>query len=220
MPTHPNSPRLRKGGIVRLTPNNMAVAQIITLQYNPSTITRSLSASGMGGSEEGGAAKSEVLRLSGPPTETYTLKAEIDATDLLEDGHKETLQLGIQPILSALETILYPTSQQLVDNNRMAVRGMMEILPMEAPLTLFIWNPNRIMPVRFTSFSIEEQAFDTNLNPIRADLTLGMQVLHVHDFGFDHRGGTLYMSYQQNKERLAKQFASGQLSDFGINRLP
>lgn len=220
MPTHPNSPRLLKGGIVLLTANNTAIAQIITLQYNPTTITRTLAATGGGGAEEGGNAKSDVLRLSGPPTETYSLKAEIDATDYLEKGHKETMQVGIQPMLSALETILYPSSEQLFENNRMAERGMMEILPIEAPLTLFIWNRNRIVPVRFTSFSIEEQEFDTNLNPIRAEVTLSMQVLHVHDFGFDHRGGSLYMNYQQNKERLAKDFASGKLSDFGINRIP
>lgn len=219
MSTHPNAPRLLKGGIVLLSADNLSVAQIITLQYNPSTITRSLTAAGAGG-EEGGTAKSGALRLSGPPTETYTVKAEIDAADHLETAHSVTAQVGIQPILSALETILYPTSRQLFENNRLAERGMLEILPMEAPLTLFIWNRNRIMPVRFTSFSIEEQEFDTNLNPLRAELSLTMQVLHVDDFGFDHRGSSLYMNYQQNKERLAKMYASGKLSDFGIRRIP
>ena len=73
MSTFPNSPRLIKGGIVLLNPDNGAVQRIITLQYNPDTLTRSLQikASGEGGD------RSEALRLSGPPVETIRLDAEI-----------------------------------------------------------------------------------------------------------------------------------------------
>ena len=56
---------------------------------------------------------------------------------------------------------------------------------MQSPLTLFIWSKNRIMPVRLTDFSITEEAFDPNLNPIRAKVSLGMRVLSVNDVGFD-----------------------------------
>jgi len=91
---------------------------------------------------------------------------------------------------------------------------------METALTLFIWSKSRILPVRLTEFSITEEAFDTNLNPIRAKVSLGMRVLSVDDLGFDHKGGSLYMNYHQNKERFASMFNGGALSVLGIGEIP
>ena len=173
---------------------------------------------GVGG--EGGN-RSEALRLTGPPVETLKLETEIDATDQLEfpkknDENKNAVQNGIHPQLAALETIIYPESSQLLSNNLLAQFGTLEIAPMETSLTLFIWSKNRILPVRLTEFSITEEAFDTNLNPIRAKVSLGMRLLSVDDLGFDHKGGSLYMSYHQNKERLATMFKGGALNSRGI----
>ena len=213
----PGSPRLLKGGIVLLDPQTTAVIRIITLQYNPDTLTRTLQVRSVGGE---GSNHSDALRLTGPPVETYKLEAEIDATDQLETANAVTIQVGIQPILAALETIIYPKSSQLFANNNKARMGTLEIAPMETPLILFIWNKNRIVPVRFTDFSITEEAFDVNLNPIRAKISLGMRVLSVDDLGFDHKGGSLYMNYHQNKERLAGMFNTGNLTSLGINSIP
>ena len=213
----PGSPRLLKGGIVLLDPQTTAVIRIITLQYNPDTLTRTLQVRSVGGE---GSNHSDALRLTGPPVETYKLDAEIDATDQLETANTVTVQVGIQPILAALETIIYPKSSQLFANNNKARMGTLEIAPMETPLILFIWNKNRIVPVRFTDFSITEEAFDVNLNPIRAKISLGMRVLSVDDLGFDHKGGSLYMNYHQNKERLAGMFNTGNLTSLGINSIP
>jgi hypothetical protein len=87
---------------------------------------------------------------------------------------------------------------------------------MESSLTLFIWSKNRIMPVRITDFSVTEEAFDPLLNPIRAKVSLGMRVLSVTDLGFQHKGGSLYMAYQQQKEKLAAMSAGGAFSTLGI----
>jgi hypothetical protein len=46
-----------------------------------------------------------------------------------------------------------------------------------------------------------------------------MRLLSVDDLGFDHKGGSLYMSYHQNKERLASMFKSGALSTLGIGEI-
>lgn len=218
MTTFPGSPRLLKGGIVLLNPETFEIERIISLQYNPDTLTRSLQVQGVGG--EGGD-RSEAMRLTGPPVETLKLDAEIDATDQLEfpDENKNAVKVGIHPQLAALETIVYPSSNQLLSNNSMAQSGTLEIAPMETSLTLFIWSKNRILPVRITEFSITEEAFDTNLNPIRAKISLGMRVLNVDDLGFNHKGGSLYMSYQQNKEHLAGMFTGGTLSKLGIDNI-
>ena len=218
MTTFPKSPRLLKGGIVLIDAETSAVQRIITLQYNPDTLTRTLQVQGAGG--EGGD-RSEALRLKGPPVETLKLDVEIDATDQLEfpDENINAVEAGIHPQLAALETIIYPTSSQLLSNNRLAQSGTLEIAPMETALTLFIWSKNRILPVRLTDFSVTEEAFDTNLNPIRAKVSLGMRLLSVDDLGFNHKGGSLYMSYHQNKERLASMFKGGALSTLGIGEI-
>jgi hypothetical protein len=98
--------------------------------------------------------------------------------------------------------------------------GVLEIAPMEAPLTLFVWSKQRIIPVRITDLSITEEAFDIGLNPLRAKVSLSMKVLSVNDLGFQHKGGSLYMVYQQAKERLAAQSPSAPLSALGIGGIP
>ena len=218
MTTFPNSPRLLKGGIVVIDPDTSAVQRIVTLQYNPDTLSRTLQIQSV---SEGGT-RSEALRLKGPPVETIKLEAEIDATDQLEfpEQNPNATQSGIYPQLAALETLIYPTSGQLQTNNTLAQAGTLEISPMEAPLTLFIWSKNRILPVRLTDFSITEEAFDPSLNPIRAKVSLGMRVLSVDDLGFAHKGGSLFMSYLQTKEQLATKNQGGSLNAFGIGRIP
>ncbi len=219
MTTFPNSPRLLKGGIVLIDPSTSAVLRVIALQYNPDTLTRTLQAQATGG-ESGD--RSQALRLKGPPVETFKLDVEIDATDQLEfpEQNPNAVKLGIAPQLAALETLLYPSSGALQANNSLQSGGTLEITPVEAPLTLFVWSKQRVVPVRVTDFSITEEAFDTNLNPIRAKVSIGLRVLTVDDLGFDHKGGALYMIYQQNKERLAQQGAGGALPTLGLTGLP
>ena len=215
--TFPGSPRLVKGGIVLLNPDSSAVERIIVFQYNPDTLSRTLQVQGVGAANSH---RSEALRLTGPPIETIKLDAEIDATDQLEVADPTAVQSGILPQLAALETIIYPTSSQLQSNNNLAQSGTLEIAPMESALTLFIWSKSRILPVRITELSVTEDAFDINLNPIRAKVSLGMRVLTIDDLDWSHKGSSLYMSYQQNKERLAGLFAGANLSQFGITSIP
>lgn len=219
MTSFPNSPKVLKGGIVLIDPGTSKILRMISLQYNSDSLSRSLQIQGL--AAEGGD-RSDALRLKGPPVETIKLEAEIDATDQLEfpDQNREVVEFGIQPQLAALETIVYPTSGQLLANNALAKAGTLEIAPMETPLALFIWSKTRILPVRLTDFSITEEAFDPNLNPIRAKVSLGMRVLSVNDLGFDHKGGSLFMVYQQQKESLAAKAARVPLSVFGIGGIP
>jgi hypothetical protein len=218
MTSFPNSPRLIKGGIVLIDPDSGAVRRIIVLQYNPETLSRTLQIKAV---SEGGD-RSEALRLTGPPVESIKIDVEIDATDQLEfpDQNPVATQSGVHPQLAALETIVYPPSSQLQSNNTLAQLGTLEIAPIEAPLSLFIWSKNRVLPVRLTDMSITEEAFDPSLNPIRAKVSLGMRVLSVNDLDFSHRGTSLFMAYLQQKERLAAASQPASLNVLGINRIP
>ena len=220
MTTFPGSPHILKGGIVLLDPDTFTVLPngIIVLQYNPDTLSRTLK---IKGADEGGD-RSEALRLTGPPVETLKLDAEIDATDQLEfpEQNPNTLQNGIFPQLTALETIVYPSSTRLQNNFSLSQAGTLEIMPILAPFTLFVWSANRIVPVRLTDFSVTEEAFDPTLNPIRAKVSLGMRVLSIDDLTFNDKGGSLYMVYQQQKESLARLYQGGAFSTLGIRGIP
>lgn len=214
MTSSPRSPRLIKGGIVLLDPVTGAVRRVIALQYNPDTLNRTLEVQAAGGEGD----RLEAMRLKGPPNETIKLDAEIDATDQMElpDQNPIAGELGIFPQLAALETIVYPTSASLQISNALARAGTLEIAAAETALTVFVWSKSRVVPVRITDFSITEEAFDPNLNPIRAKISLGMRVLSVSDLGFDHKGGGLFMAYLQNKEQLAARSAGAAFSTLGI----
>lgn len=216
MTTFPGSPRLVKGGLALLDPTTGSVLKILPLQYNPDTLTRTLQIKGVG-AESGD--HIEALRLKGPPVETIKVEAEIDATDQLEVADGQATQSGLHPVLAALETIVYPTSTHLIANNAEASSGSLEILPAESAVTVFIFGPKRIAPVRITEFSITEEAFDTALNPIRAKVSLGMRVLSVDDVGFDQKAGNLYLTYLQGKETLAASNLPGSFGALGITGL-
>lgn len=213
MTTFPGSPRILKGGIVLIDSASGEVQRIVTLQYNPDSLTRTLQVLGTG-AEAGD--RMEAMRIKGPPTEIFKLEAEMDATDQLEIVDRTTVETGLYSQLAALETIIYPDSGKLQASNALAASGTLEIMPTEAPLTLFIWSKNRIVPVTLTEFNITEEAFDPELNPIRAKVSLVMRVLSVNDT-CNARAGSLYMAYQQQKERLAGRNAAGNLGALGMS---
>jgi len=222
MTTFPNAPKLVKGGIVLLDPESGAILRVITLQYNPDTMNRTLQIQPFTGGTGGDPNRSEALRLKGPPVETFKLDAEIDATDQLADpdAHANAVAFGIAPQLAVLEALVNPSVDDLLGIASQADRGTLEILPPEAPLTLFVWSKNRVAPVRVAEFSIVEEAFDPALNPIRAKVSLGLHVMSTDDLGFTHRGGTIFLNYLRNRETLAGLTGGASLASLGLSSLP
>lgn len=198
MTTFPRSPRVLKGAIVAIDRLN-PIASVIVFQYNPETVTRSIY--GNLGSKTG--ERTEALRIEGAPSETISMKVEIDATDQLEKADPLAVSLGIYPQLSALEMILYPKSVHIIKMTIKAQGGHKEFKPPEAPLTIFVAGPKRAVPVRITSLSITETAFDPNLNPIQAEVDLDLQVLTYDDFPPKHVGYALFLTHQVIKETMA-----------------
>jgi hypothetical protein len=205
---------LLKSGLVLVDYDTGAVQRVIALQYNPETLTRTLQVQGVG--PESGPHVDQ-MRLKGPPIETFKFEAFIDAADQLDAGDPLTTASGIAPQLAALETVIYPTSAQLQQAYAMAQQGTLEIVPMDAPLTLFVWSKDRIVPVKITEFSITEEMFDSQLNPITAKVSIGLRVLTIDDIDFSSVAGSIYLTYQQRKEQLAASAPAGSLSAFGIS---
>jgi hypothetical protein len=193
----PHSPRLLKGGLVAMDPAN-PLASVIVFQYNPETVTRTLTPQTVGGQSAG-----DPLRLSGPPQETIRFDAVIDATDQLEHGQPPATVVGIHPQLAALEMMIYPKTASVIANEVLLQAGMIEVVPPEAPLTVLVWGPPRVVPVRVTSFSVTEEMFDPLLNPIHAKVSLDVRVLNYRDLGLTSPGGALFLAHQVLKEVMA-----------------
>ena len=194
----PRSPLVQKGALIGLDPFN-PLASIIIFQYNPETLTRTVTAQTSG--QDGN--PNEALRFKGPAKENIRADIEIDATDQLETGDPLAGELGIHPTLASLEMLLYPKTAIVIANEVLKAAGVIEVIPPEAPLTLFIWGIKRVLPVRVTSFTITEEAFDRNLNPIQAKVTLNMDVLTYQDLGLLSVGGALHMAHTVVKEVMA-----------------
>jgi Contractile injection system tube protein len=204
MSTFPCSPRLQRGALIAMDPHNLP-ASVVVFQYNPDTLTRTISPQAAGE----GADKGEVLRLKAPPQETIKLDVEIDATDQLEQAKAPATSMGIYPTLASLEMMLYPKSAVAIVNEVLLNFGIIEVIPQEAPLTVFVWGSKRVVPVRLTDLSITEEAFDPNLNPIRAKASLSLRVLTYQDLGLLTPGGALFMAHQMAKEAMATIGGSG-----------
>jgi hypothetical protein len=215
MSSFPNSPKLIKGGLVLVDADTAQVLRIISLQYNSDTLTRTLQVQTTGGQQND---RIEPVRFKGPAVETFKLEADVDATDQLEfpDQNPAAGQFGIQPQLALLESLVQPTAAQLSAVDSQASSGTLEIAPMLAPLALFVWSKSRIVPVKVTEFSITEEAFDPALNPIRAKVSLGLRVMSIDDLGFSSKGGNLFMTYLQGKERLAGKVQPVSFTTLGI----
>lgn len=206
-----------RAGLVMMDAKSGNIQRIITLQFNPEQLTRTLQPQIV---EADAGDRSEALRLKGPAIETIKLEAEIDIDTQSRFSGRGSFDIGIQPELRALETLVQPTSSQLTNTNRLASQGTLEVAPIEAPLTLFVWGQNRVLPVKVAEFSVTEESFDRVLNPIRAKVSLGLRVLTVSDLGFAHRGGSIYMAYLQRSEALAAKSTAGSLGDLGLGGLP
>jgi len=218
MTTFPGSPRTLRGGFVVMDADGRAVVRTVAFQYNPETLTRTLTP--RGAATDAGD-QLEALRLIGPPVETLKLEIVLDATDRLEKPrqHPEVVAEGIAADLAELETMIAPASGDLVAAAALARQGTLEILPLPSPLLLLVLGANRTMPVRITEFTVTEEAFDTRLNPILARVGLGLRALSFDDLPVGSKGAELFLTAARRRERLARRRGTG-LQALGLSRLP
>jgi hypothetical protein len=200
----PGSPLILKGALVVFGAPVPVPTNLIVFQYNPDSMSRSYRQSAPTG-EEAERRRSGGTRRARPPVESFTISVELDAADQLETSNPVTGLFGVHPALAALELLLFPDSTIVILNKVLAAAGMSMIAQPKTPVVLLVWGLPRIVPVRVTSVSVAEQAYDQALNPIRAKVDLGLQALteaELREAGppFD----TLGLVNQIGKEVLAK----------------
>ena len=214
MPTYPRGPKILKGALVSIAPQN-PIPNAVVFQYNPEQVTRSLQPQVMGGESS---ERSETIRFKGAPVQTINMEVEIDAADQLERDDPTVLKFGIHPQLSAIELLAYPPSEQVTADSTLLQSGTIEIIPNPAPRILLVWGPRRILPVLINNFSITEEAFDVNLNPIRASVTLDMRVITYSDVSVNSDSYFTHLNHQISMEIMSQSRPDPSLdSVLGVN---
>jgi hypothetical protein len=158
---------------------------LVIFQFNPDTLTRNISIP----DRPTGASSRETSQAGEIPVERITLTAHFSAADQLNTGNIIAENLGIGPQLAALEKMVYPSNLiggllgEALDKigDALGFGGGDDIakqpIPREKyPQILFIWGKTRVLPVLLESMSITEQQYDSSLNPIQAEVALGLAV--------------------------------------------
>jgi hypothetical protein len=74
-------------------------------------------------------------------------------------------------------------------------------IPRESvPRILFIWGLTRVLPVKITSLSITEQKFDFLLNPVQAEVQIGLAINNLATTSSDTIGKGALMYSQVAKD--------------------
>lgn len=169
----PGRPWLLKGALVVFEADSVIPTNLIVFQYNPDSLSRSLQEQIDWERSSWEEQRMHVVQ----PTETFQLEIELDAADQLEGNNLLTRGVGLHPTLAALELLLYPPAESLLLAKAMTELGLRTIAAGSTPKVLLVWGAPRVVPVKVTSFSVTEEAFDQILNPIRAKVSLGLQTL-------------------------------------------
>lgn len=191
-----------RGSIVIVTTAGQS-PQTIPFQFNPASVQRDVSARTMGG-ESGG--HSQMVRLVSAPSETFTIELEFDALNPLPNQTQKNAAatMGVFPQLAALESTITPVTAQVEQTNQALSEGRMEIAPYQMPLVMLVLGPNRSVPILPKSFSTVEEQLDTNLNPIRARVTMTAQALSYSDVVSGTAAYSQYLSYQKHRDNMAE----------------
>jgi len=170
------------------------IPNIVAFQFNPETISRTFHfppADDSATPEHAG--QEEQHQTSSPPTETFTITAYFSAADDLGGNAAQQViprMFGVGPQLAALEKMVYPEGGIISDMIGAAVDVIGDALNpgskrppsipvprQETPRILFIWGPSRVLPVKITSMTMDEEKYDPLLNPVQAKVTIGLTVL-------------------------------------------
>lgn len=111
--------------------------------------------------------------------EAISFKIRLDATDKLDEGDVITEQFGIAPQLATLEAMVYPKSESILGEllPNLTANGFSFTKSDKPPMILFIWGRKRVLPVNINSMNITESEFSTDLNPIRATVSVSLKVI-------------------------------------------
>jgi hypothetical protein len=188
-----------KGAFVSFMPTFIgSLPNVIVFQYNPETITHTWSPAASAGSEQ--KAGADPMAAKGVPGEQFSFSLAVDSSDMIADGDSNPIGEGLARLsgvytrLAALEMLQYPSgafdggligsvsaSISVGSSSLSASAGgatkPANVPRSDVPTVLFIWGPQRIVPIRVTALTITEKLYDAFLNPTHADAQITLKVL-------------------------------------------
>ncbi len=140
---------------------------------------------------------------SGTIKETFNVQVRLDLVDRLESAVTLDPKLGVLPEIAALEDLLYPGRNDATANSD----GKESVRSKEPrPTVLFVWGTQRIVPVKITQISINETLHNADLNPVRAEIEVGMEVLREGDAAGNPAVRDALRFTDSNRRRLSDSF--------------
>jgi hypothetical protein len=160
------------------------IPNVVIFQFNPETLTRNIEIP----PRPSGTGSRETSQAGEVPVEKITLTAHFSAADQLNDNEFLARAFGVGHRLAALEKMVRPASSPLLGRVVDAIGSLLgggggeaedtQPIPRESyPRLLFVWGRTRVLPVVVDSMSITEQEYDADLNPVRAEVSLGLSVV-------------------------------------------
>ena len=212
---------LHKGALIiekikdRKEDDELTYPLTIEFQFNPDSLKRTLklvpaqeapgeqgggAAGGAGGAGGGGAAASNRAADPRDLKSDSNLGESISITAFF-DGKEDYFKGNLLPVLSVLEKLMEPVETKQSDTNAAHVSP-----PKVLPLVFFWWGERRILPIKITQLSITETEFTPELAPIRAEVSLEMELL-IPLAGSDTRIENAYKYVAKKKNEAAQQYS-------------
>ena len=171
---------------------------VVIFQFNPESLSRTIQ---IPPRPSGGSAR-ETTQAGDPTVEKITLKAQFSAADGMGKNNVLARTMGVGPRLAALEKMVNPASKlnglvgAAIDaiGSALGIGGggggaPRQVIPREKyPRILFLWGPLRVLPVVIESMTITELQYDFMLNPIQADVAIGLAVNAIDNCSDDTVG--------------------------------
>ena len=182
---YPRTPPVARGALVQLVEDlGTIIPNIILFQYNPSKITRSFTVWNPFATDPQNQAAQTPLVQPFDPQQTYSFDLDLDATDDIESENPIAIVSGVEARIAALRKLIEPTNGLVGDlvgtASALLGGGSSSVQQADRPLvpvTLFVFGPGTILPVRVKEVTVEIIDFLPTLFPLRAKVTLSLQVL-------------------------------------------
>jgi hypothetical protein len=181
-----------------------ALPNIVVFQFNPERVTRTPTLSHQPPRADG-TGNHPATQQPDKPAESLSFSLRLDASDQLAQSNPIAAASGILPTLSAIELLMVPSSGLSIDLFGLSGSSSkpFQVPPLSLPSVLFFWGPFRILPVTINSLSITETEYDTLLNPVRAEVSVTLQVLTPSQLGSSTLSIGAYNYTQGVKEVMA-----------------
>jgi hypothetical protein len=207
-------PFLMRGALIEYGSDFLGpLPNVVIFQFNPESLTRNIQIP----SRPTGGAMRETSQAGEPSIEKITLKAHFSAADGLNTNNILARATGVGPRLAALEKMVHPAGliSELIGAALDAIGDALggggdsdarQTIPREKyPRILFIWGPFRVLPVVIESMNIAEQKYDFLLNPVQAEVDIGMAVNAIDKCSDDEigKGALAYSNAAKEAQAIA-----------------